>query len=191
MSTLVFVLSAVLGQADDPSAQLWQQNYTQAQRMAAQDKKPVAVFLTRGQNGLSTLISGGLNEQAKSVLTSNYIPVMVDTSTPEGQRLARAFEIREGQGLVLSDRGGARQAFWFQGNLTNEDLIRNLEKYANQTDIRMTEVAGRTSLYGPGEEQSTSARRTMRRGSEVAATSGERERRLRLFQGRMTRRSTY
>ena len=157
--------------------------------MAAQDKKPVAVFLTRGQN-VSTLVSGGLNEQAKSLLASNYIPVMVDTSTPEGQRLARAFEIREGQGLVLSDRGGARQAFWLQGSLTNQDLIRNLEKFANQTDIRMTEVAGRSSMYAPGEEPASAARRGLRRGTDNVSTSGDSQRR-RLFQGRMmNRRST-
>jgi len=106
MNTLVILLSAVLGQAEERTAPQWRQSYTQAQNMAAQIKRPVAVFLTQGANGIDKLIPGGLTEQARDILTSDYIPVIVDTTTPEGQRLARQFQLRDGQGLVLSDRGG-------------------------------------------------------------------------------------
>jgi hypothetical protein len=188
MNTLVIVLSAVLGQAEERSDPLWRQSYTQAENMAAQIKRPVAVFLTQGQNSIDRLIPGGLNEQAKEILTSDYIPVMVDTSTPEGQRLARAFQIRDGLGLVLSDRGGAYQAFWHQGSLTNEELVRKLQKYANQTNVRMTEADGRSSLYPP-EEQGAPRRRLNRRGVESSTTTAESQRRVRLFQGRLSRRS--
>ena len=197
MNTLALVLSAFLGTADDPS---WQQNYTQAQRMAAQDNKGLAVFLMQGEDGMGKLIPGGLNSQALDILMKNYVCVRVDTSTPEGQRLARAFEMRMGQGLVLSDRGGAHQAFWSQGNLNNQDLIRSLEKFANQTNVRMTEVAGRTSLYPPTDEQtsSSSPATTMPQATTAQPNSQRRlmgrnstEQRTRLFQGRlMGRRAT-
>ena len=101
----------------------------------------------------------------------------------------RSFEIRDGLGLVLSDRSGAYQAFWSQGTLTNEDLVRNLQKYANLTSVRVTETAGRSSNYPPGEEQGTPARRAGRRGAEYSTTPVESQRRLRLFQGRMSRRT--
>jgi hypothetical protein len=198
MNTLVIVLSAVLGQAEEVRAPLWRQDYTQAQKVAAQDKKPMAVFLKQGQNGISKLVPGGLNEQAKQLLANNYVTVSVDTATPEGQRLARAFEIRDGQGLILSDRGGTYQAFWSQGTLTNQDLVRNLEKYASQTDVRMTEVAGRSSLYPPVDEQGSPVRQIDQRGYQVSTTPTETQRRRglrnseqrgRLFQGRLSRRT--
>jgi hypothetical protein len=201
MSTLVFVLSTFFVQADEP-ASLWQRDYAQGQRMAAQENKSVAVFLTRGQDGISKLIPGGLSQQAKQMLASKYVPVMVDTTTPEGQRLARALEMRDGMGLVLSDRGGNLQAFWYQGSLTNQDLIRNLEKFANQTNIRITEVAGRTSLYPPNEAQGNTgsqAKQAEQTGMQPTTTQPQSQRRLgarsneqrgRLLQGRLFRRST-
>ena len=198
MNTLVIVLSAVLGLADEP-ASLWQDSYAQAERMAAQQNKSVAVFLTKGEGGLTNLVPGGLSERAREVLASNYVAVMVDTTTPDGQQLARAFALRAGQGLVLSDRGGNLQAFWYQGTLNNQDLVRNLERYANQTNIRMTAVAGRSSLYPPGDEaqQPSTSRRMGRRVNDVSATPVESQRRIgmrnsergRLFQGRLSRRN--
>ena len=193
MNTLVILLSAVLGQADEPTAPQWRQSYTQAQNMAAQIKRPVAVFLTQGPNAIDKLIPGGLSEEARNILTSDYVPVLVDTTTPEGQRLARAFQLSNGQGLVLSDRQGAYQAFWSPGTLTNEELVRNLQKYANQTSVRMTEIAGRSSLY-PAEDQATTPQVVDRRGNVVTTTPAQNQRRfvlrnpdqrVRLFQGRL------
>jgi hypothetical protein len=198
MNTLVCVLSAFLGQAEEP-ASLWQQSYTQAQKIAAQDNKAVAVFLTKGEGGLRDLIPGGLSLEAQRLLTDKYAAVMVDSTTPEGQRLARAFQMRDGQGLVLSDRGGNLQAFWYQGNLTNQDLVRNLEKYGNVTNVRMTEVArGRTALYPPVDAQGKTVQpvnQTMQPTTIQPQTQrrfGLRnsDQRTRLFQGRLLRRNT-
>jgi len=187
MNTLVIILSAVLGQAEGRPSALWQQSYTQAENMAAQIKTPVAVFLTQGENGIDKLIQGGLNERAREVLASSYIPVLVDTSTPQGQRLAQAFEIRGGQGLVLSDRGGAYQAFSHPGSLTSEELVRNLEKYSNQMDVPMTENAGRSSLYPPPEQRPGRLRN--RRANGYISAPAESQGRGRLFQGLMGRRA--
>jgi len=190
VNTLVIALSALLGQADGSSSLQWQQDYAQAQKMAAQGNKSLAVFLTQGQNGMNMLVSGGLNQRAQEILANNYIPVMVDTATPQGQRLARAFEIRDGRGLVLSDRGGMHQALWYQGNLTNQDLVSNLEKFANQTNVRMTETAGRVSSYPPGEEPAQTGRRTGVPRNQVSTTSESPRRQRTLFQGRLNRRTT-
>ena len=60
------------------------------------------------------------------------------------------FEIRRGQGVVLSDRTAATQAFWHQGQLSNQSLTRYLQKYGDdQTVVRTTETVNmsRTSFY--------------------------------------------
>ncbi len=188
MNTLVFVLSAFLGTADDPS--LWQETYAEAERVAAQENKSVVVFLTPGQ--MNQLIPGGVSQQAREMLSKNYVAVMVDTTTPEGQTLARAFEITNGQGLVISDRGGVHQAFWYQGSLNNQDLVQNLRNFANQTNVRMTQMAGRTSYYPSTDDQAnampqaTMAPQSQRR----MGMRNSSEQRARLFQGRMSRRAT-
>jgi hypothetical protein len=153
MNTLVIVLSAVLGQAgEELPGPVMQHNYIQAQKQAAQEKKPLAVFLAPGHDGLKQLIPGGIGQQAKEILSRRYIAVHVDTGTAQGQQLAKDFAIRGGQGVIISDRGGAYQAFWAEGIITNPDLVRRLQRYADITNVRMTEVAGRTSLYPPIDE---------------------------------------
>jgi hypothetical protein len=198
MNTLVCVLSAFLGQAEEP-ASLWQQNYTEAQRIAAQDNKAVAVFLTKGEGGLSDLIQGGLSLQAQELLKSKFAAVMVDSTTPEGQRLAKAFQMPAGRGLILSDRGGNLQAFWFQGSLSGQELLRNLERYGNVTNARMTAVGGRTALYPPVDEQGNPvAQSQMGQQNVQPSTTTQSQRRFlrnsdqrgRLFQGRLLRRNT-
>jgi hypothetical protein len=179
MNTLVILLSAVLGQAEEQNVPpQWRQSYGQAQNMAAQIQRPVAVFLTQGPGGMDKLIQGGLSDQAKEILTSDYIPVMVDTTRPEGQRLARDFGLSGGQGLVLSDRSGTYQAFWSQDSLTSEQLLRNLQKYANQTTVRMTEIAGRPSLYGPVDQQGNPVPVLSGPGTEAYPAPAQGQRRL-------------
>jgi hypothetical protein len=148
MNTLVIVLSAILGQAgEEVSNPTWQRDYAQAQKQAAQAQKPLAVFLAPGQDGLDMLVQGGLAPKAKEIMGGKYICVIIDTATPEGKQLASKFEI-SGTGLVLSDRSGDYQAFWHQGTLSSQDLVRTLQKFAGQTtNIRFTETAGRTSFY--------------------------------------------
>jgi hypothetical protein len=185
MNTLVIVLSAVLGQVDEQVPPQWRQTYTQAQNMAASIQRPVVVFLLPGQGSMDKLVSGGLSEQAKEVLASDYIPVMVDTSSPEGQRLARAFDIQGGQGLIISDRSGAYQAFWAQGTLSNDELVRNLQRFATQTNVRMTEVAGRSSQYPAGQPAPAGVDGSQ--GSPTYAPPSNSRPRFRIFQGRTRR----
>lgn len=206
MNTLVLVLSSFVGQAPDAiPAPTWQRDYSQAQQMAIQAQKPLAVFLAPGQNGLDRLIQGGLSAQAKQMLAEKYVCVLVDTTTPEGQRLANSFQLRGTQGMVISDRGGVHQAYWFQGTLTSQDLVRSLQRYANLTNVRVTEVAaGRSSFYEPPAAQGTpdtQIRPASTQSPEVSTPPVENRRirilnnvfnnegrRMVLFQGRLFRR---
>jgi len=151
MNTLVLVVSAFVGQPGEqvqPPNPAWQTDYIKAQKQASQTQKPMAVFLAPGENGISRLLQGGLSPQCKEVLVSKYIPVLIDTSTAEGKRWANSFQISD-MGVVISDRGGQYQAFWRNGEVTNPMLMRQLQKYADQTNIIATEVSGRLTFYPP------------------------------------------
>ncbi|MBI3406837.1 MAG: hypothetical protein HY040_00590 [Planctomycetes bacterium] len=191
MNTLIITLSAVLGQAgEEIQSPLWQRDYTQAKQRAAQEKKPMAVFLAPGENSMNRLIPGGLSDQAKRILSDKYICVMIDTNTPKGQQLAMAFDIRQGQGLIISDRGGAYQAYWQPGIINNQILTRNLQRFADMTDIQVTMIAGRPSFYqgedGPMQPIPQQGRMINRRGEAIYADSTLQptERRRILFRNR-------
>lgn len=154
MNTLALVLSACIGQpGEEAPMPLWQRDYTQAQKKAAEMQKPLAVFLAPGQDGMEKLIPGGLSNQAREMMANKFICVRIDTSTPEGKRWAQAFEIGD-MGIVISDRGGNYQAFWHQGALTIPSLVRQLQRNADQTSVRITEISGRPSFYPPISGQS-------------------------------------
>jgi hypothetical protein len=124
--------------ADGPS---WQQDYSAARRRAAREKKPLAVFLAPGKGSWDKIgRDGGLGEEARRLLAQNYVCVHVDTGKTEGQRLAEAFEMPEGLGIVVSDRTGDLQAFRHEGDLANRDLARYLQRYADPDRVvRATE----------------------------------------------------
>jgi hypothetical protein len=73
---------------------------------------------------------GRLGEEAKRVLSAEYICVYIDTTAAAGKRLAAAFEISEGPGIVISDATGDLQAFRHAGELGGDDLVRYLRRYA-------------------------------------------------------------
>src|SRR5262245_30936004 len=148
MNTLIITLAAVVGQAgEEIQTPLWQRDYAQAKQRAAQEMKPMVVFLAPAENVVNRLLPGGLSDQAKQFMTDKFICVVVDTSTPKGQQLAQAFDLRGGQGMVISDRGGAYQAFWQPGMLNSQDLMRNLQRFADVTSVQSTMIAGRPSFY--------------------------------------------
>ena len=119
MYTSLFVL-ALVGAPLEANAPSWQ-GYYQASQLVEQEKKPLAVFLGTGQKGWEK-VAGSLSPEAEKVLTAGYLCAYVDTTTPEGEKLAQAFEIKNGVGIVISDRKGVKQAFWHQGTLGQPDL---------------------------------------------------------------------
>ena len=98
MYTSLFVL-ALVGAPLEANAPSWQ-SYSQASQAAEQEKKPLAVFLGTGQKGWE-MVAGSLSPEAEKVLAAGYLCAYVDTTTPEGEKLAQAFDIKSGVGLVL------------------------------------------------------------------------------------------
>src|SRR5436309_2264194 len=128
-STLLFALLSVPGAADTPT---WSTDYQAARKESATTGKPLAVFLGTGKAGYEKLARDGgeLSAECRRHLASHYVCVYVDTSTESGKRLADALEMPGGQGLVLSDRTGAVQAFRHEGSLTNAEMSAYLERYS-------------------------------------------------------------
>ena len=151
-SILLFALTAA--PAADLSTPSWSTDYFAASKQSARARKPLAVVLGSGEAGWDKLDRDGkLTEEAKGLLASKYVCVYVNTDTAEGKRLAKAFEMPNGRGIVISDRTGDVQAFRHEGNLSSRELARSLERYADpDRPVRVTETTAtqRTSYYAPG-----------------------------------------
>lgn len=107
----------------------WSQDYAQARQQSAAESKPMAVILGNGQ-----LPEDGLTKEVSDLLSTYYVCVYVDTTSPKGKELATAFGMTTG--IVLSDRTGAFETYRQQGALTN-DLMPRLKIYSTGT-IRTT-----------------------------------------------------
>ncbi len=138
-STLLFALLSVPGAADTPT---WSTDYQAARKESATTGKPLAVFLGTGKAGYEKLARDGgeLSAECRRHLASHYVCVYVDTSTESGKRLAEEFEMPGGQGIIVSDRTGAVQAFRHEGRLSNADLGAYLERYAGERTVTTTET---------------------------------------------------
>jgi hypothetical protein len=104
----------------------------------------LAVFIGAGRSGWEQVSrTGQLGKETQRILASQYVCVYVDSAEPGGQRLASAFEIPQGLGLVISDRSGERQAFHHPGDLAAPDLQRSLQRYTDrERPLRVTETNG-------------------------------------------------
>ena len=135
----------------------WQTSYSKAQQIGSEQKKPLAVVFGAGANGWAKVVRDAEpSQEVTQMLTSKYVCVYIDTTSPAGKKVAENFGIIGGSGLVISDRGCTLQAFWHQGNLTNQNMVRFLEKYADpQVVVRGTETASttRTSYYPAAEPE--------------------------------------
>lgn len=183
-SVMLLALSGLTGVADEPTP-AWQNDYYTAQKQGETQSKPLAVFLAPEENGYNKVSrEGTLTRQVKQLLSESYIPVHVNTSTDEGKQLARAFEMTGDMGLVISDKTGAVQAFWYRGNLPNQELVRRLQRYSDpRLIVRITETGtgGRMSFYEPPGTTPTPAdpvategrpvRRMMLRGNQSDTTT--------------------
>ncbi len=147
-----FIVLAMLGAPVNNAAPSWQ-SYTQASQMVEREMKPVAVFLGTGQKGWEK-VAGSLGAEAEKVLSASYLCAYVDTDTPEGEKLAKAFEIKSGVGVVLSDRKGEKQAFWHEGTMQQTNLVRQLVRFSTTSRTSMypadSTVLGTTSTFMEG-----------------------------------------
>lgn len=148
---LAAVMSTLLGAA--PTTPTWNGSYVEAQQQAA-GKKPLAVVFGSGQEGWTKLVR---SEESKKLLAEQYVCVYVDIANESGKKLAGSFGINGQSGVVLSDRSGAVQAYWHNGDLADANLSRSLRKYADpQTVVATTEREGvQVSYYPPNQGVAT------------------------------------
>lgn len=123
---------------DEPT---WLKNYPAALQQADSQGKPLAVVVGSGNAGWQKLSDQGkLSPQALRTLAKDYICLYVDTEHIGGRKLADALEMTEPVGVVLSDRGGRLQAFRHDGQLSDEELARYLQRYADpERVVRQTD----------------------------------------------------
>jgi hypothetical protein len=133
---------------------VWNTSYNQAQKIAAQ-KKPLAVVFGSGANGWTKVVrEAAPASEVMQLLADKYICVYVDTASAMGKKSAQDFGVTGSVGLAISDRAGSLQAFWHQGDLTNQNMAYFLQKYSDpQFVVRSTGTATstRTSFYPPLE----------------------------------------
>lgn len=146
--SIALASSLLVGNNVAPS---WQTSYFSAQSQVASQKKPMVVVFGTGANGWAKVVrSESPSPEVSKILAEQYVCVYVDTSAPEGQKLASNFAINGGVGFVISDRTGGSQAFWHQGDMSNGTLAQYLRKYADPTvAVVQTETVNsvRTSYY--------------------------------------------
>ena len=143
---LATLTSLVLGVS--PTTPTWNGSYSQAQEEAA-GKKPLAVVFGSGQDGWTKLVR---SEESKKLLNDQFVCVYVDLSSDSGKKLARSFAITGSSGVVLSDRSGAVQAYWHNGDLADANLSRSLRKFGDPQVVVTTterESVARISYYSP------------------------------------------
>jgi hypothetical protein len=138
-SLFVFALFGSVAPSASPSPLVWQTDYTQAHQLAAQQHKPLAVFVGTGSDGWSQLVQGGsIDSTTLSRLSENYVLVYADRGTSHGMKTAQVLEVNAPSGLVISDATGKVQAFSHSGSLNSVDLSRTVEKYSDSTRIVTT-----------------------------------------------------
>ena len=133
---------------------LWHADYGTAQTLGMFESKPLAVFIGSGEEGWNQIHRDGrLGKEIRELLADTYICVYADTSRDDGKLLAAELQIPDAPGLVVSDHTGAYQAFRHQGDLSSDQLLRYLQRYADPDRVvRTTEtnpVERRSYYYRP------------------------------------------
>ena len=144
-TSLVWIALAGTGDAA-ATAPKWQTDYTAAKQIGADAKKPLAVVIGRGSQGWQAVCRDGkLDSAATDALQSSYVCVYIDADTENGQKMADAFQMKNG--LVISDRTGEKQAFRHEGTLPNDELTTVLKRFAAPgLDVTRTETYGQPEI---------------------------------------------
>jgi hypothetical protein len=110
-----------------------------ALRQAADQSKPIAVFIANGSEGFTHVLKDGpMPSESAKLLKDKYVSLFVDTTTEAGKATASAFELKEG--LVISGPSGKKQAVRHDGSLSADALSKYLTRYAETTTVTTTET---------------------------------------------------
>lgn len=124
----------------------WQPDYAVAYKTAAQQQKPLAIFIGHGAKGYTQLVTdGGISAEAVKLLSQKFVCLYVDTNTATGEKLAQSFEMTAG--VVVSDRTGKVQAFRHAGAMTATELTGQLTRLAEPAPAPAPVVSA--SYYTP------------------------------------------
>jgi hypothetical protein len=138
LTVAVMGLTPALAEAGGPS---WLTEYSQARKQGRSVGKPLAVFIGSGQKGYEKVSEEGkLSPEARRLLQKHYVCVYLDTRTAAGRRLANQFNIKQGAGVVLSNRKGDYQAFNYSGTLGDDELTDCLKHFSDPYRIARTTV---------------------------------------------------
>jgi hypothetical protein len=151
-SFALVALSSTLVASSHQDGPTWQKDYVQARKIGQTEKRPLAVVIGQGADGCDKVCRDGkLSPELQKMLAQNYVCVYIDSSTPEGQKLASDFAVTTGKGLILSDRTGDLQAFHHDGDLSTADLSRWLTRFADPNVAVRTTATNSTqlSMYPP------------------------------------------
>lgn len=129
-SIALFALSGVFAAIDDGPK--WLNDYHLARKQSASENKPLAVFVGSGREGWNKVSrEGELAKDVQRLLSQKYVCVYINRMENEGWKLAHAFELTAGPGLIISNRAGQLQAFRHEGDLETADMERYLARYAD------------------------------------------------------------
>lgn len=116
-----------------------QTDYGQAVKVAATEKKPMAVLIGKGDVFSKMMADSSLTAEAKKLLKEKYVCMTVNVETDAGKELAKQFQMTEG-GLVISSAGGSLQALRHNGAVTAGELSKHTTTYANVSAVPATTV---------------------------------------------------
>lgn len=133
----VVALNGSLVPAAKPEFQA-QTDYGQALKQAADQKKPMAVLIGKGDAFAKLMADSALTAEAKKTLAEKYVCVTVDVGTKSGAELAGQFQLTDG--LVISSAGGTHQALRQNGSVTATDLAKHAVAYAAVSGTPVTTV---------------------------------------------------
>jgi hypothetical protein len=152
-SILLVALVGIEPPLPEREAPTWLRDYDQARKEGQRASKPLAVLIGAGEEGYDQVSQEGkLSREASRLLAEHYVCVYLNTDTPQGRRLAGAFNIKQKAGMVLSDRTGDYQAFHYPGALRDDELTGCLKRFADPNLVVRTTATSpyeRVSYYPP------------------------------------------
>ena len=75
-------------------------DYRQARDLAAKEQKPLAVIIGSGSTGWEKVVP--MADRTATAMRAGFVCVYVDKTTPEGEKLAKAFEMNDA-GVIISN----------------------------------------------------------------------------------------
>ncbi|QJW97877.1 thioredoxin domain-containing protein [Frigoriglobus tundricola] len=147
MTTTILAAIALYGSLVPAAKVELRTDYAHAMKLAADEKKPMAVLIGKGDTFATLMNDAGLSAEAKKLLAEKYVCVTVDVTTEGGKSLAGQFQLTDG--LVISSAGGNLQALRQAGTVTGADLSKHAVAFANVSATPDTTVTAGAPTAAP------------------------------------------